>query len=287
MKFYKLQASGNDFILIDSRALRQKHSTGFYKSFAKKHCQRQVDIGADGLLVVEPSKKADFKMRIFNSDGSEAEMCGNGARCTAYWAQKYLRPSGGKLKALKFETKAGIIEPQAIKSKAGSKANWEEIKIKMTEPFDLVLDFPIDVFGKSIKVNFINTGVPHVVIFVEGLEAIDVKDIGRAVRFHEHFSPAGANVNFVEFKGENSIKIRTYERGVEGETLGCGTGSVASAVISWLKGRNLNRLKKAAAVVKVETRSRETLKVCFDADENKIDNVWLQGRVYLVYEGNL
>jgi len=286
MKFYKLQASGNDFILID-RLTGAGHLDNFYKNFALKYCCRKLGIGADGLLVIEPSKIAPFKMRIFNSDGSEAQMCGNGARCAAYWAS--IKFNTKKTERICFETKAGIIEPQILGANPKGKKikNWEQIRVKMTDPFNLELDFPINVFGKNIKVNFINSGVPHAVVFVQGLENIDVKNIGRAVRFHERFSPAGANVNFAEFKEDNFIKIRTYERGVEAETLACGTGAVASAVISWLKIHDSILEAKKTVELKVETKGREVLKVKFDIEEENINNVWLEGKAYLVYEGKI
>ncbi|MFH1505340.1 MAG: diaminopimelate epimerase [Candidatus Omnitrophota bacterium] len=287
MKFCKLQASGNDFILIDSTTSKGKHSANFYKDFAKKYCERRLSIGADGLLVIEPSKKADFMMRIFNSDGSEAEMCGNGARCAAYWVKRKLRASGCKLQVINFETKAGIIESKIIEVKAKGKESWEEIQVKMIEPFGLAQGTPVKVFTRNVKVDFINTGVPHAVIFVDGLNSVDVEGVGRAVRFHKQFSPEGANVNFVEFKSKDFIKLRTYERGVEGETLACGTGSIASAIIAWLKIQDSRPDKKKSAAVKVETKSKEILKVCFDIDKEKIDNVWLEGRAHLVYEGNV
>lgn len=279
MKFYKLQASGNDFILIDCLTSKKGYSANFYKNFAGKYCERKLGVGADGVLVIEPSKTAAFKMRIFNSDGSEAEMCGNGARCAAHWANLKLHSKGKKKKVIHFETKAGIIEPEAV--------GKEEVRIKMTEPFGLMMDISVDVFSRKTKANFINTGVPHAVIFVEGLDHIDVKDIGREIRFHERFSPAGANVNFVEFKGGRLIRIRTYERGVETETLACGTGSVAAAIIAWLKIHNPDLKTKKSAALNVKTRSGETLKICFDINKGAITNVWLQGKVYLVYEGNI
>jgi len=226
-------------------------------------------------LVIESSKKADFKMRIFNVDGSEAEMCGNGARCVGLWA--FL--AKGK-KNVKFDTKAGLIE-----AKVKGKGNSSVVKIKISAPSGLKIDLPLKVSRRKIKVNFVNTGVPHVVIFVQGLEKIDVDKIGREVRFHKQFKPAGTNVNFVEIKGKNSLAVRTYERGVEAETLACGTGSLASAVVSYFKLNPRVKQKKAISF-SVSTKSKDILKVTFDL-LNKVSNVWLEGEAYLVYKGEI
>ena len=275
IEFYKLQASGNDFILFDNSKGKSKANSAFYKKFAKKHCSRKLGIGADGVLVIESSKKADFKMRIFNVDGSEAEMCGNGARCVGLWA--FL--AKGK-KNVKFDTKAGLIE-----AKVKGKGNSSVVKIKTSTPSGLKIDLPLKVSRRKIKVNFVNTGVPHVVIFVQGLEKIDVDKIGREVRFHKQFKPAGTNVNFVEIKGKNSLAVRTYERGVEAETLACGTGSLASAVVSYFKLNPRVKQKKAISF-SVSTKSKDILKVTFDL-LNKVSNVWLEGEAYLVYKGEI
>ena len=275
IEFYKLQASGNDFILLDNSKDKFKVRTPFYKKFAKKYCSRKLGIGADGVLVIEPSKKALFRMRIFNVDGSEAQMCGNGARLAGLWASL-----AKKKKNITFDTKAGIIEAK-VKGKGRSTA----VKIKTSTPFGLKMDLPLKALGRKIKVNFINTGVPHTVIFVQGLEKIDVDKIGREVRFHKQFKPAGTNVNFVEIKGKNSLSIRTYERGVEAETLACGTGSLASAIIFWFKLNPRVKQKKAISLF-VRTESKDVLKVTFDLSE-RIDNVWLEGKACLVYRGEI
>ena len=272
VEFWKLQASGNDFVLIDSRRSRPKRSSTFYKKFAKKYCQRKLNIGADGLLVIEPSKKASFKMRMFNSDGSEAEMCGNGARCVGLWA-KYCE---GKSK-LNFETKAGIINAE-VKSK-------DLVKVLVPKISGLKLNIPLSVLGKKMLVNYIDTSVPHTVIFVEGLKNIDVEFIGRPIRKHTRFKPAGTNVDFVEFLKRDSIEIRTYERGVEAETLACGTGAIASAIISVAAFENL--VSKGRKRITVKVKSGETLGVSFDIDKNKVSNVWLEGSTQLIYKGSL
>ncbi|MDP8230883.1 MAG: diaminopimelate epimerase [Candidatus Gorgyraea atricola] len=216
LKFTKMVGAGNDFVLIDIRDKRQGTRDKGWSRVAQDLCQRKTGVGADGLLVLEKSKRADFRMRIFNADGSEAEMCGNGLRCAALYV--------GKKGKAKVETKAGLYEA-TITGK-------NRVKIKMEEPKDLKSGFPIRVNDRRIRVSYVDTGVPHTVVFVQGIEKIDVDSIGRSIRYHKEFKPRGTNVDFVEIIDDKNIKMRTYERGVEGETLACGTGAVAAAIIS-------------------------------------------------------
>ena len=257
INFTKILGSGNDFVIIKGLKVARSHGL---KGLARRMCDRKYGIGADGLLVLESSRRADVRMRIFNADGTEAEMCGNGARCAAYYLGK---------KSARLETKAGVIE---------SKLNAGEVKIKLTLPQVVKLDVPIKINSRSLKVNFINIGVPHVVIFVRGLDKIDVVGLGRQVRFHNKFAPRGTNANFVEVVNKKSIKVRTYERGVEDETLACGTGTAASALIFALK-------TGASKKVWVITKSGEVLKVYFERNKDKFSNVWLEGKVKLAYKG--
>ena len=280
INFTKMVASGNDFIVLGfpgSRVLRPRE-------LAKKICDRKYAVGADGMLLLEKSKRADIRMRIFNADGSEAQMCGNGARCVALYMShsSQLTCLYGRQAAhssqMKIETKAGLI---------GSRVKGDNVKIKLTDPKDLKLNIPIKVNSRLLRVNFINTGVPHAVIFSEGLDEIDVLNLGRAIRFHQKFSPAGTNVDFVEISGRNSLAIRTYERGVEDETLACGTGAVAAALIISCQLSHAGR--QAGAVshqqFNVHTKSKEILKVYFDKINNGLKNVWLEGRAKIVYKG--
>jgi len=254
ISFTKMVGSGNDFIVVKGKPC------GNLSKLAKLLCDRKFGIGADGLLLVNQRKNTDLAMRIFNADGSEAEMCGNGARCAALFS--------GKRKARLF-TAAGIINAEVFGS---------SVRIQLTDPKQIKLDVPLKINNRQIKVNFINTGVPHVVIFVNGIGDINVAQIGRNIRYHKKFAPAGTNVNFVEVENHNLIQIRTYERGVEGETLACGTGSVAAALIFALK-KNLSKL------VKVRTQSGEVLKIYFKREKNKFENVWLEGSARVVYKG--
>ncbi len=281
IEFFKLQASGNDFVLIDNR--RGTGSGINLKKIAKKLCERKFGIGADGILVIEPSKKGDFTMRIFNPDGSEAEMCGNGARCTALWAKEVL-----KRNYVRFQTKAGIIEAQVeekgLRKDRDKPGEYNRVRIKMSDPYGLRLDLHVKVFSRTLRVHYINTGVPHTIVFVEGLDNINVAEIGRALRFHKAFRPVGTNVDFVEVIGDKFIKIRTYERGVEAETLACGTGVVASAIITGYKLTDSQSRKYRFDVL---TKSGEKLKVYFARDVDKITDVWLEGKAYLVYTGKV
>jgi diaminopimelate epimerase len=225
-------------------------------------CQRKTAVGADGLLVLEKSKRADFRMRIFNADGSEAEMCGNGLRCAVMHVGK---------KKVRVETIAGIYE--------GETSGRDSVRIKMEDPKGLKLNIPISLNSRDIKVNFIDTGVPHAVIFVQGLDRIDVNNIGAQIRHHGQFKPRGTNVDFVEIGDNRNIKMRTYERGVEGETLACGTGAVASAIIS-------NKQQGTGDRVNVHTRGG-ILKVCFDKKGSEFKNVYLEGEAREVFTGEV
>jgi len=266
INFTKMAASGNDFVVIDSRF--GIDDSRKLTRLARQICDRKYGVGADGLLVLEKSKKADIKMRIFNADGSEAEMCGNGARCVALLCKS----------SVSIETQAGIIESQ-IKGK--------NVKIKLTDPTRIKLGLPIKIGKRILHVNFINTGVPHTVIFVEGLNKIDIVNLGRGIRNHKKFKSAGTNVDFVEVLSNNSIRIRTYERGVEGETLACGTGAVASALITQYatclpagKVRNTKYEK-----INVHTQSGGVLKVYFKFKSGSYSDLWLEGKAEKVYQG--
>ena len=215
LTFTKMNGAGNDFVLLDNRS-------GGLRLDAKaieQICDRHRGVGADGLLLVEPATNgADFKMRYYNSDGGEADMCGNGARCFARYANR-LTGSGDRVS---FETLAGVITAEFP---------GELVRINMSTPKDLRLNDSIAVLDKSVDVHSINTGVPHAILLVDDLETVDVQRMGKAIRYHGHFAPKGTNVNFIKILNQNTIAIRTYERGVEGETLACGTGVVASALI--------------------------------------------------------
>ncbi len=264
IKFTKAVATGNDFIIIDNRRGLFKNNLS---ELARKLCDRIYGIGGDGLLLVEKSETCDFRMRIFNPDGSEAEMCGNGSRCIALYA----KTEHIAFARMKIETRSGTIEAVVKNS---------DVKVKLTEPRDIQWNLCLMINQCPYKVNFANTGVPHVVYFANNIEDVDVKNMGAEIRYHAEFSPQGANVDFVKLvdQASSKIKVRTYERGVENETLACGTGAVASAIIA-------AEAEKLASPVTVETKSGELLKVYFELSEGRFKNVYLEGKAKLVYEG--
>ncbi|MGQ9638067.1 MAG: diaminopimelate epimerase [Thermodesulfobacteriota bacterium] len=263
--FTKMSGSGNDFILIDHRNPFIPEEQ--LKRFVRKVCRRKLSVGADGLILIEESKEGDFKWRFFNSDGSEAEMCGNGGRCVARFAYlKGIAPS-----SMRFETLAGMIS---------ANVDGKRVKLEMTEPHSLRLDEKILIEGRELTISRINTGVPHAVLFLKEIDQTDVVDMGRVIRFHPYYAPTGVNVNFVKVENNAQLSIRTYERGVEDETLACGTGVVASTLIAALKGF-------VKSPVSVKTRGGEILTVHFDVEGGKIRKVFFEGEVHIIYEGEI
>jgi diaminopimelate epimerase len=266
IQFTKMAGAGNDFIVLEARKGLN------LKKLAVQACDRTNGIGADGLLVLDRSKKADFRMRIINADSSEAEMCGNGARCVAAYIVRNRKP---KKKLFSIETVAGIILGEA---------KGEVAKVRLSNPKDYRAHIPISISGRTITVSYMDTGVPHVVVYVDHLEKIDVVKIGRMIRYHRQFKPRGTNVNFVEQLSRSLVRVRTYERGVEDETKACGTGSVAAAIINYIRA-NPNIRNMSGAKMKVQTAGKEILEVTFDLIDGKIDNVWLKGSANFIAKG--
>jgi diaminopimelate epimerase len=265
--FWKMSGSGNDFILMDHREVAWK---GWDLSvLTRKICRRRLSVGADGLILLVPPRdpQNDFAWRFFNSDGSEAEMCGNGARCAARFAQL----KGLAADRMRFETLSGVIEAEV---------QGERVRVRMGEAFKRPKEKVVRADGGDHRLIDINTGVPHAVRFVEEVEAEDVVNLGRAIRYHEAFAPAGTNVDFVQIVDPQTVKMRTYERGVEDETLACGTGAVASALAA-------NFLGKAHSPVCVVTRSGRTLTIHFESRQDGYGPVYLEGDVQRIYEGQL
>ena len=267
IKFTKMQASGNDFVIIEGPLPYDLSSKSI-----QKICDRIYGIGADGILLLEKSKEADARMRIFNADGSEAEMCGNGARCAALYLG-----CQSKARNLSLQTKAGIIEAELL---------GQYVKIKLTDPVDLKLGMKIRALGRDYEVDYLNTGVPHAVIEVLNLNSIPVKELGRAIRHHEIFKPGGTNVDFFKAINKDHISVRTYERGVEDETMACGTGSVAAAIIAFLNccGEPQKHPGREHKIF-VKTKGREVLAVYFKFSKKKITDVWLEGKARVVFSG--
>jgi diaminopimelate epimerase len=264
LRFTKMNGAGNDFILFDNR-------TGIIdldRNQIAQLCDRHRGIGADGILLLEkPTNHADFRMRYFNADGGEAEMCGNGARCFARFANKV----GRTAEEISFETPAGVISAEL---------KGDLVTLRMTEPTDLRLDVGLSMAAENKTVHFINSGVPHVVIPVAKVDNVDVRREGAAIRYHKMFSPNGTNVNFIEKHGRNKVAIRTYERGVEDETLACGTGIVASALI-------FAATEHCEGPVTVLARGGDELQVGFEKTHDQFRNVTLTGPAEFVFEGTI
>lgn len=263
--FFKMSGSGNDFIIIDNRDnfLKKINIT----SFVQAVCRRSISVGADGVILIENSKTENFAWRFYNADGSEAEMCGNGGRCAA----RYAVIKGIAEKKLSFETLAGIIQAEVEN---------DRVSIELPSPEKIVMDISIASEDENHNLHFINTGVPHVVKFVENINDIQVQSAGKKIRFHPRFSPAGTNVNFVSLEQEPMLAIRTYERGVEDETLACGTGSVAAALIA-------SALGKTTSPVKVKTKGGEILTVHMQKPSFPFGKVFLEGCVRVVCTGEI
>ncbi len=265
--FEKMSGAGNDFVIIDNRTL--KIPPADQPGLARKICRRMFSVGADGLIFIEESTTADFSWNFYNADGSVAEMCGNGSRCAARFAYRH-KIAGKKMK---LETLAGTVEAEICDEES-------VVRVKMIQPFDFRLDISLELDGEEHAAAYVNTGVPQVVIFVKE-DDIPVKVWGRRVRFHELFQPKGTNVNFVKVLPDGRLKVRTYERGVENETMACGTGAVASALFASMQ-------KGMEAPVEVITSGGEMLTILFDLHDGPVaENVFLQGPTRLICTGNL
>jgi diaminopimelate epimerase len=264
LRFTKMNGAGNDFVLIDNRSEAVKLSR---KQIAFL-CDRHRGVGADGVLLVEASTgSADFRMRYYNSDGGEAEMCGNGARCFS----RYVDRIAGPLSEVSFETPAGIIRAEL---------EGELVKLSMSRPQSLVLNRSLDVGGVKLSTHYVDTGVPHVVTFVDNLESTPVHAWGAEIRYHTAFRPNGTNANFVKELGPGKLEIRTYERGVEAETLACGTGVTAAGLI-------YAALSGAPAPVQLRVRGGEWLEVGFRATGTEFGEVTLKGPADFTFEGSI
>ncbi len=214
--FWKMHGAGNDFILADDRALAFPVQDS---ARIVRLCDRRRGIGSDGLLLIQPSATADFRMRFFNPDGSEADLCGNGARCIARLAHEI----GAAPADMRIETAAGTVRAEILP--AG-------VRLHLPPPKDERLNLSIERNRASLPLHFVNSGVPHAVCLVDDLAAVDVAGLGAFIRRHALFAPAGTNADFIQIADPDALRIRTYERGVEAETLACGTGIVAAAWIA-------------------------------------------------------
>lgn len=272
LSFTKMTGTGNDFILMDNR--QAKVPKVVMPLLAEAVCKRSRSVGADGLILLSPSArvdqnlgKVDFLWDFFNADGSSAEMCGNGGRCAA-----------------RFALDKGLAGPEMVfDTLAGPIRAWVEgpaAKLEMVKPFDAFHGLELEAAGSMVCLDGVNTGVPHAVVPVDDLEAAPVAEMGRELRFHQHFAPAGTNVNFCAPQG-GELWVRTYERGVEDETLACGTGAVAAALMAGAKG-----LLQSPVTVRV--RSGEKLIVHYElGGDGVFSEVFLEGPASYVYEGVL
>ncbi|MEW6672332.1 MAG: diaminopimelate epimerase [Thermodesulfobacteriota bacterium] len=263
--FYKMSGSGNDFIIIDNREgiVRAANAAAFVRNV----CRRKMSAGGDGLILVEQSDAADFKWRFYNSDGSLAEMCGNGARCAARFA--FVNGIAGS--EMSFETDAGIVS---------ATVSDRLVKVKVPDPGDLIQDDVVELAAGPVPFSGVNTGVPHVVVSVADIDSAQVVKIGREIRRHQKFAPAGTNVNFIGLRPDGSVAVRTYERGVEDETLACGTGAIAAAVVVAAKFNQ-------PAPVDIVTRSGGRLRIYFKEKNGKFFDIFLEGDARIIYKGKL
>jgi diaminopimelate epimerase len=262
LAFTKMNGAGNDFVLLDNRSGNLRLNSDEIAFL----CDRHRGIGGDGVLLLEKATNgADFRMKYYNSDGGEAEMCGNGARCFARFANKI----AGPFSEVSFETPAGIIR---------AKLERDLVTVNLGSPRGLQLNRKLQVEGKDFIVHLLNTGVPHAVIVVEDLDATPVYELGKAIRYHQEFRPRGTNVDFVKETAPGKIAIRTYERGVEAETLACGTGVTASALI-------YSRLRSIGDPIRVQVKGGDWLEVAFTSDGDEFRNVMLRGPADFAFEG--
>jgi diaminopimelate epimerase len=264
LEFTKMNGAGNDFVMVDNRDGTRTLS----RDQIARLCDRHRGVGADGLIAVEGTPELP-RMRYYNADGGEAEMCGNGARCFSRFAARLLGVTSG---SLTFQTEAGILSAELLSD--------ERVRIRMSEPHSLQLAHSLRVADRDLEVHSLNTGVPHAVTFVSNLEETPVFGLGRALRQHQRFAPAGTNANFVQILGTGSLGIRTYERGVEDETLACGTGVTAAALIH-------HHLTKAPSPIAVQVRGGETLEVGFRLENGHPSAVTLAGPADFVFAGSV
>ena len=262
--FTKMNGAGNDFVMIDNR----DGSRSLSKESIARLCDRHRGIGADGLIAVEGVADS-IRMRYYNADGGEAEMCGNGARCFARFAARLTGQTEG---LLPFQTMAGPITAELLGD--------ERVRLRMSEPHSLQMAHSLKIEGNDLEVHSLNTGVPHAVTFVSDLEAVPVVLWGGAIRRHPRFAPAGTNANFAQVQDNGSLAIRTYERGVEDETLACGTGVVAAALI-------YHQRSQAPSPITVRVRGGDLLEVGFEIESGHPNHVTLTGPADFVFEGTV
>lgn len=261
--FSKLSGSGNDFAVLDNRDGTLSHAAGW---LAQRICARRYSVGADGLILIENSATASFRVRFFNPDGREFNTCGNGGRC----AVRYVFLSGFVERKMTMETNIGIVDAEVTGT---------SVKLKLLGPKEIRLNVPITIDGKEIIGHFVQMGDPHFVVRTEELRQQSFVPLARRISHHEAFGQPGANVHFIEIPSRNQINIRSYERGVEDETLACGSGCTATAVATFSSGH-------CDPPVQFLPQSGIPLTVHFNP-ENKFQDLYLEGDARLIYRGEL
>ena len=265
----KMSGTGNDFLMVDNRKGLLKEEE--MAPLARAACPRRVSAGADGVILVDPAKSNghEYRMRIFNADGSEAEMCGNGSRCCAVFA----RQIGAADRTQVIETVAGTLHAETADDGLSA-------KVQLSEPDTMMVREAVSVLGESLTLYSMDTGVPHAILFVDDVAGVDVCKQGSAIRHHETYKPKGTNADFVQLLGKNAIALHTYERGVEDETLACGTGACAAAIITAL-------VHGYTPPIRVRVASGDTLTIHFDPnrDAKTSSRPYLEGAVTTVYKG--
>jgi len=262
--FWKMHGAANDFILVDDRTQTFPVTD---RAWLAQIMARHTGVGSEGLLLVQPSTQADFRMRFFNPDGGEAEMCGNGARCIARFAYE----RGVASASMKIETIAGEVRADILGAR---------VRLHMPPPRDWQLDHRLTAEGREWIYHFVNTGVPHAVVEVADLGMVDVARVGAAIRRHAAFAPRGTNANFIHMEADGTVRVRTFERGVEAETLACGTAIVASALVA-------GKLGRVTPPVHVRPASGDDLEVNFEPTADGAREVTLLGPAEYVFQGEL
>ena len=272
LTFTKMSGAGNDFVVIDRK---RNHTLFINEKFVQRICDRRNGIGADGLITIEDSSDYNFIMNYYNADGSTGSLCANGARCAILFASE-----SGRLK----DDKAEFVSNDVFYK--GAIISNSEIKFYLNPPKKIKYNFKIKAGGKLINAHFADTGSPHVIIdiresegFLRSLDEIPVESLGKEIRYLSEFGPGGTNVNFINIK-DGAIYIRTYERGVEAETLACGTGSVAAALIGFAT-------KKLSTPIEIIPKSNENLFVNFDVENSKVRNLSLTGPAKVLFTGEM
>lgn len=283
IRFTKLSGSGNDFVCLDNRDGRFDETISSSERighFARALCHRGSGLGADGIVFAcrsEVPELADIEARFFEADGSEAELCGNGIACFTHWVIDSNWVRSGELKIL---TPTGVVR--------GQNGLCKYVRVCIPDPEDIRRDMELEINGVRWKYDYAVTGVPHVITYVDDVDEVEIHHWGPGLRSHPSFAPRGANANFVQVLGEGKIAVRTWEFGVEGETLSCGTGSAAAAILAFLRFNWPCKYLCGDEAIEIKARSGDVLRVYFvRRDDGTITDVCLETIVRCIYSGEL